>query len=186
MKTIILSFIKRAVVIPLVITALCFSLIYFGIAGFTSRSDNQEKAPVQTVSFEEFSALSAGDCIGRLSAGEYENSVMFADGYDDALFLGEYSGEPWNGGSVFIFGNSSNKQLGALRGLSKGDEVTLELFSNSTFTYKIRGVRYGLSINEVNKLSGKNKLYLCRSYYDFAGDGKSKLYAVYTADKTKA
>ncbi|MBE6720559.1 MAG: hypothetical protein E7571_07925 [Ruminococcaceae bacterium] len=185
MDSLIFSFIKRAVIVPSIITA-----VVIGCLLGASRLAPQQQSTVlsdvvyQQKAFDSFGSLIEGDYVGKITCGsDFAADITFGESVSGSLVLDTDSTEPWKNGRAIVVGTGAANQLGTLRHLKAGDSVTLEVYSNSGYTYKITSVKSGLTFGETKKI--KADLLICRSYNDFSDLAFSKLYTVYCGDEVK-
>ena len=185
--SILINFIKRAVVVPIILTAITICGVYvFDYNESGKQSTTPKSTPVYNVQeFEMFSQLEEGSYVGKLRSESlnFSSDITAFESVSSSLVLNESSKEPWKNGSVILIGTSAKNQLAVFRGAKKGDKLSLEIYVNDKLEYTITDIEYGLHYEELEKLSGKDKLFVCRSYNDFSNLSKSKLYAVYSAEK---
>lgn len=180
----IFSFIKRAVIIPVLLTVVCVAgLLLFVNYGLTASEPETQDTSVnyRMTEYKKFSDLDEGVYVGSLRFNKTENDITYAESYANSLVLDSESVEPSQKGAVIIIGSGS--QLDVFRDAKKGDTVSFDMYSNDSYDYKIQSIRYGLTLDEVRSLN-MNGLIICRSYTDFSAD-KAKLYAVYIAGEVE-
>ncbi len=187
MRSMVMSFVKRAVIVPLLMAAISVAglFIFLSVTSDLQEGEINNSSPVfQTVQFSKLSELSEGDYVGKLNFGEKSYDITYIESGSDSIVADEVSSEPWNKGAVIIEGTSAMSQLGAFRSAKAGDTVTLEFYLKGKYQYKITGVKSGLTLSDIHKSKKDNTLLICRSYNDFSSGGNSKLYAVYSAKLT--
>ncbi|MBR0412046.1 MAG: hypothetical protein IJI47_00560 [Eubacterium sp.] len=189
MKSMGFNFIKRAVVIPAVTAVVAVAVVLLAVR-FAPSSQQDSVQSAQTdypaLKFGSVAELKEGDYIGKLIFdGETEKPVTFADAVGDSLVAAKKSADPWKKGGFVVKGTGSSAQLGDVRNLKKGDRFSFEVSGHGTYNYKITSVSSGMRDENISAFTeGKSKdknLFICRSYNDFASDGKTKLYVVYAA-----
>jgi hypothetical protein len=180
----IFNFIKRAVIVPMLLTAVCVAgLVWFiQTGGFISDSAEQDSAVTyRMTNYKKFSDLDEGAYVGSIRYGTYEGDITFTESGGNALVLDADAKEPWEKGGTVILGSGAKTQLAPFRNAKVGDTLTLSLYSNDSYTYRIKKIRYGVTLDEIHKMR-TDGLLVCRSYHDFS-TANSKLYAVYTAEE---
>ncbi|MBR3149700.1 MAG: hypothetical protein IKF64_05970 [Eubacterium sp.] len=183
MKIMTYNFLRRAVIIPLIITAV-FLVGMFIVVKAAPKDEievTQNAVTYRTQEFTKLSDLDGGAYVGKIKYADYAADITYAESYSNSLFAAEGSTEPWNNGTFILEGTGAQNQLGAFRGAKVGDAVTLEIYSNDSYDYKITNIEYGFTRDDISKLKADGTLFICRSYYDLASGGEKKLYAVYTA-----
>ncbi|MBQ9517022.1 MAG: hypothetical protein IJR60_02990 [Eubacterium sp.] len=188
MKSMGFNFIKRAVIIPLVLAVIAAALVLAAVKFAPERltEDQNEQTTYSVQEVQEFSKLQSGDYVGRLVfADGTERAVTFDESTGNTLVLLQKSKEPWKNGSAVIRGTGVSAQLGELRHLKQGDTFTFDIGKRGGFEYEITDVASGVSAKDASAYTGQKgkakMLYLCRSYNDFSSADKTKLYVVYTA-----
>ena len=187
-KPIVINFLKRAVVIPVLVTAITIGCVYAYVhfsSGHQKASSANSNPVYQVEQYDKFSQFKEGDYIGKLRCESLDLAVdVTAFGsVSNSIVMSDVSKEPWEDGSVILIGTSAKNQLASFRRINKGDKLSFEAYANDKFEYVITDIEYGYRDEDIARLKGKNKLYVCRSYNDFSNRGEAKLYAVYSAEK---
>ena len=193
MKSIVLSFIRRAVIVPVLITAVVTAVIYFALPKFLNDSDEGKSAytvtsldlsPYNVNQYDAFSELEKNDFVGSVYSeklGFGESAVLFdCDG--EHISLDKDSAEPWNSGGVILYGDDSSSQFGNLENAEIGDEITVKFYSNEEYTYTVTDIKANLRYDEVKKYAADNTLIAAISYNDFSNLGEDYLYTIYIAE----
>ena len=187
MNSMVFSFIKRAVIVPLLLAAVSVAGLFLFVTytpDFDKPGADDGSVVFQTKDFDKLSELSEGDYVGKLTHSENALEITYAESVSTSLVAEKNSSEPWSNGTVIITGTSAAAQLGDFRSAKKGDCVSLEVYSKGRFEYKITDIKTGLTLSDLQKIKSDKALLLCRSYNDFSTEGSAKLYAVYVAKPT--
>ena len=194
MASLLFNFFKRAIVVPVVVTAIVIGIIYAFAPKFINEEKNRVPASNETVNLSEydvkdynnFDELKHGGYIGKISCKSVdigELPVVYARQTKKAVYAIESSSEPWNGGGMLIIGYDTFEQFAKLYNSEKGDKVTLEFYSKDTYNYKIESKVTGVRENELKNFIEEDKLILAVPYNDFSNLGNSYFYTLYVARK---
>lgn len=194
MNKLLLSFLKRFIIAPLIITAVVISAFGF----FASREVALSQASVDFVTpsidisdynlveYHSFDALKSDDYVATLSSDEIELgcAVCYSSGNEvDAVSMLKQSKEPWNGGSVAITGENLTLQLKPLHNSKVGTRVKIDYYKNQICTYEIKQVVYNNTLDDIPALMKKADLVLCVKYDNFESSNEGdSFYIAYLAD----
>jgi sortase (surface protein transpeptidase) len=194
MNSLFLNFIKRALLVPAVITA----VVAFAIVSFVPKSvsasnvltantaSDVDISQYSLVEFSDFSTLKQGDYVARIYSDELAINCAVVYGSNsgvdaDCVAMQKCSTEPWNDGSVVIIGDNLTTYFRYLHNAVDGTEISVDFYRNSTYTYNITGVNYNVAQKNLSKFMQPNTLVLAVPYEDFESTNNQPLYIVYTA-----
>ena len=194
MASLLFNFFKRAIVVPVVVTALVIGAIYALAPKFINETSTRVVSGNQTINLSEyhvkeyssFKDLKSGGYIGKVSCENVdlgETPVVYLSQNEKAVYAVQGSEEPWNGGSILIIGNDVYSQFAKLYNSEKGDKVKLEFYSNDTYNYRIEKKVTGVKESEFKDYLRDEKLILAVPYNDFSNLGNSYFYTLYVAGK---
>ncbi len=193
MGSLIFNFFKRALLVPAIVTGIIFAALLAYLPAISASSDNLQPNEVNgspdlssysSKQYSEFSELKSEDLIGTIAceaAGLGETPVLYNSQKNTNLSLLKSSSEPWNNGSVVVYGENRGNQFSPLHRAEVGDVVDFSFYSNNSYEYEIEEIKTGLSYGEISSFSGDNTLVLAYSYNDFSDLGNSYLYTVFIA-----
>lgn len=191
------SYIKRAVVYPLLVLATLIIIATIVVPKFIESLPvatdkvhavtqyNVEDYDMFPTKYKDFSDLKHNRFVGWLSSEDV--ALGCAITYDSenektmATSLLKGSTEPWNDGCVMIIGKNTDAEFRNLHKAAIGDTVDIEFYGNSTYSYKISRVEHIVSRDEIKGLKKENSLLMCLPYKDFEKEN-SYFYTVYIAD----
>ena len=189
MNSLIANFIKRAIIVPVILTALVIAGISFIVPKYISASQTPQTSSVEQlryekVDYETFSELKANETIGYMSSTDFDfsSNVIFNSNKAKHSSLSKDSKEPWNGGCVVVYGMNTKTQFNSLHKAEKGYKIDFEFYGKDKYTYKITDIIPNQTSEDIKKLKKDNALLLCLSYNDFSDLGNSYLYTVYVAE----
>ena len=192
MASLLLNFFKRAIIVPVIVTALVIGAIYAVTPHFiterksrtSSLNDRIDLSLYSVKEYDSFKELRAGDYIGDLSCESVDlgrTAIVYKSQVNNAVYAIDGSKEPWNGGSMLIVGNDVYSQFAKLYNSKKGDKISLEFYSRETYTYKIENKVVGVTDAELKGYLTDGKLVLAVPYNDFSNLGSSFFYTLYIA-----
>ncbi len=194
MASLLFNFFKRAIIVPVVVTAIVIGAIYLYVPSLIT--DGQSRATEETAAvdlsqfsvkeYNSFRELKSGDYIGTVSCSSVElgeTPVVYIANNEKAVYAINGSAEPWNGGSMVIIGNDVYSQFAKLYNSEKGDYVSLKFYSGNTYDYKIEKKVTGVTENELKNYLVDGQLVLAVPYNDFSNLGNSFFYTLYVARK---
>lgn len=194
MNSLILNFIKRAVIVPVIVTALCVCGVRF-IAPKLVESSNQVSAVTSEsvdasiynlVKYNNFNDLKKNDYVATVTCETVGMSCAAVFNCEDepkAVDVDASSTEPWNDGTVVLVGENTASQFNKLHKANLGDEVVVEFYKHDKYTYKISKIEHSYSRENIQNSMKYKGLLLCCAYNDFSDLENSKLYTVYFAEK---
>ncbi len=194
MASLLFNFFKRAIIVPVIVTAIVIGALYMAIPKYvnegqarpTSVNERIDLSQYSVKEYNSFSQLKAGDYVGTIRCDNIDlgnTAVLYLSENDNGVYVESGSSEPWNGGSVLIIGNDINNQFGKFYNSEKGDKIELEFYSRDTYTYKIQNKAVGVTKKEINNYLGDGRLVLAVPFNDFSNLGGSFFYTLYIAGK---
>lgn len=191
------AYLKKALFFPLVviailtiIAALFVPTIIANLPVATDQTQavrvyDAEKYDYYLKDYESFDDLKLNRFVGWLSSDDLGLGcpVSFDSENEDtdSVSLVKGSVEPWNGGCVVIIGSNSDKELRNTHRATTGDEITIDFYSNDSYTYKIKNVETNVARDEIFDYQKDNSLIICRPYRNFEKDGSS-FYTIFVAE----
>lgn len=194
MASLLLNFIKRAIIIPIAVTVIVIGVIYSAVPRFISEgqtrtsslNDRIDLSLYNVKEYNSFKELNAGDYIGDLRCENIDlgsTAVVYKTESDNAVYASGVSKEPWSGGSMLIIGSDNSSQFGKFYNSKKGDKISLEFYSKETYKYKIEKKVVGVTDSELNGYVKDGKLIIAVPYNDFSNLGSSFFYTLYIAGR---
>ena len=194
MASLLLNFIKRAIIIPIAVTVIVIGVIYSAVPRFISEgqtrtsslNDRIDLSLYNVKEYNSFKELNAGDYIGDLRCENIDlgsTAVVYKTESDNAVYASGVSKEPWSSGSMLIIGNDNSSQFGKFYNSKKGDKISLEFYSKETYKYKIEKKVVGVTDSELNGYVKDGKLIIAVPYNDFSNLGSSFFYTLYIAGR---
>lgn len=189
MLSLTLNFLKRAVFVPLLLSAAFIAALWVmppiqaddGNNTVLSKVDISQYTARQYNRFEE---LERDDYAGALFSRDFafgEVPVLYNVEHANTASLAKGSGEPWNGGSMLVTGKNADNQFKKLHAAQKGDTVVFEPYSQNGFTFTITQIQHGVREAELKKYLKKGSLVLAYPYNDFSNLGNAVYYTVIVA-----
>ena len=189
MNSLIANYLKRAFIVPVVLTALVIFALSVIVPKYISSSQTTQTSYVEQlryekVDYETFNQLKANETIGYMSSNDFDfsSNVIFNSNIAKHSSLSKDSTEPWNGGCVVVFGTNTKTQFNSLHKAEKGYKIDFEFYGKDKYTYKITDIISNQTKEDISKLKKDNTLLLCLSYNDFSDLGNSYFYTVYVAE----
>lgn len=194
MNSLTFNFIKRAIIVPVIITALCICGIRL-VAPRLVESSNQQAALTSEsvnasiynlVKYNDFKDLKNHDYVATVKCEKIAmNCAALFAAHDEpqAVELNAKSSEPWNDGHLAFIGENTSAQFNKLHHADIGDEIEIEFYKHDKYTYKISKIEHSYSRDKIENSINKSDLLLCCAYNDFSDMDNSKLYTVYFADE---
>ena len=194
MASLLFNFFKRAIIVPVVVTALVIGSIYAfsptfiteGTQRTVSTGENIDLSDYKVKEYSSFKQLKPGDYIGTVSCKSVdlgETPIVYISKNEKAVYAIDGSVEPWNGGSILIIGNDVYSQFLKLYNSEKGDKVSVNFYSGDTYNYKIEKKVAGVTESELKNYIKDGKLVLAVPYNDFSNLGTSFFYFLYIAGR---
>lgn len=193
MKPLLLNFIKRFILVPVLLTALIIVGVGIKLPSVVadSKSVTVITSPVvdidkyNLVSYKSFKDLKSGDYVATVSCEELRiNCVACFDSSAElhAAEVLKQSKEPWNNGNVAIIGENLTTQFKYLHNASIGTEIVVNYYQNETCTYSIKKIVDICKKENIIDYLKQYNLVLCIPYVDFDSPTGSMLYHVYLAE----
>ncbi len=194
MASLLFNFFKRAIIVPVIVTAIVLGAIYMIVPKYVNEEQTRpvsvnERIDLSQYSVKEYNSfkqLKAGDYVGAISCENIDlgkTAVLYLSENDNGVYVDSPSAEPWNGGSVVIIGNDVNRQFGKFYNSKNGDKIELEFYSGDTYTYKIQKKVVGVTKKDISKYMNGESLILAVPYNDFSNLDGSFFYTLYIAGK---
>lgn len=193
MDGLVLNFIKRAFIVPIIATVIVIAGISLAVPKMAaSTQENSISVPqidmsgYSLVDYDSFDELEAGSYIGSVSSDALSINAAITyslDSSKSSVLLNDISGEPWNDGCVILNGANTSAQFKQLHHAVIGDEINVDFYSNDNYTYKITEISYGNTDKDISSFKQNNTLVMCLPYNNFDDLGNSYYYAVYVAEK---
>lgn len=193
MKSLFISFLKRFLLIPILVTVVVIAVIAIKVPNAVSVSNLTVSASApdvdisvyNLVEYEKFSSLKEGDYVATVSSDEISLgcAVCYESTNDlNAVTMLKCSKEPWLGGSVVLMGENVKQKFKYLHNSTIGTEININFYKNATCKYKITSVEYNHTQEELKDCMKKADLVLCVAYKDFESPNGSNLYITYFAE----
>lgn len=193
MNKLLLRFFKRFVIVPISFAIIAIIATSFVVPKLITGSYSVNNVSVEDIDisnyklneYEHFSQLEKGDYVATIISDEIKLSCAVC--YDstsqiNSAGLSKKSKEPWSNGSVAIVGDNVPNKFKYLHNSKIGTEIKIDYYKNAICTYKITGVSYNHTTDEIKSALKKTDLLLCVPYTDFENPTESKLYTFYTAE----
>ncbi|MDO4363482.1 MAG: sortase [Clostridia bacterium] len=194
------SYIKRAVIYPLLVLAVLIITATVVVPKFIDSlpvSTDKVHAVTQynpgdydmfLKKYHNFDELNHNRFVGWLSSEDAALgcAVTFDSENEstDAASLLKNSTEPWNNGCVMIIGKNSDAEFRNLHKAEIGDKVDFEFYENGTYHYQISKIEYAVARDEISEFKKKNTLIMCVPFKNFEASNEF-FYTVYIADEIK-
>ena len=193
MGSLIFNFLKRAVIVPAVITGIVLAVFLMRmpsqIASSKERFVQTEASDISlsdfsTVSFTAFSQLTDGDYVGTVkcdSIGMAERPIVYNTLNKAFIYLDARSTEPWDNGCVILWGENNAAQLLNLHSAKIADTFEVSFYENESRSYSLQKIVTNVTEDEIYDYSEADTLLLILPYNDFSALGESRLYTIYIA-----
>lgn len=194
------SYIKRAVIYPLLVLAVLIITATVVVPKFIDSLPvatdkvhavtqyNVKDYDMFPTKYNKFSELNHNRFIGWLSSEDVALgcAVTFDSENENsnAASLLKDSTEPWNNGCVMIIGKNSDAEFRNLHKAEIGDKIDVEFYENGTYHYQISKIEYAVARDEIADFKKKNTLIMCVPFKDFEASN-GFFYTVYIADEIK-
>lgn len=201
MTSLSFNFIKRAILYPLIVTALVCSVISFALSrqvqsSVSSASVKTAEVNIYDYSPKEYSAFS------ELKEGKYAltiirkdvQSVVLYDNVEEQsdisnlYYLHPSSTEPWNNGCVKVMSDSWY-QMNKILDIKIGDTIEGDFYHSddnesdtTVYKYKVKKIMNSKSAKSITNFDQADSLLICTSYENLA-DKNQKLYYVVVAER---
>lgn len=201
MTSLLFSFIKRAIIYPLIATVLVCLLISFAVSRQAQSAADSVPVKAAQVSmddyspkeYNEFSELKQGKYALTITHGETQSAVLYdnveeQNDISNLFYLHPSSTEPWNNGCVKVMSDSwyqMNKSLD----IKIGDTIEGDFYysddnesDTTVYKYKVKSIMNGKTAKSITKFDDADSLLLCTAYENIA-DKKQKTYYVVVAQR---
>lgn len=196
MRTLLVNFIRRAIVVPLVAAVLAAAfLIFVGPRAIAKSSvPVAETAVIESVdltgyalrSYDTFKQLKSGDFVATIKCEKIafgEKAVVYDSSEKSNIVMHKLSTEPWNNGGVMFIGANTSEQFKDLHNAKAGDKFVVSFYDNETYTYKLKKIIPSADAKELTSYIKDNTLVLCLQYNDFKDLGNKYFYQVFIAER---
>lgn len=194
------TYLKKALFFPIVVIAILILLaglfvptIISRIPVATDRTEairvyDAEKYDYYLKDYESFDELKLNRFVGWISSDDLGLGcpVSFNSQEEDTdlASLVKGSTEPWNNGCIVIIGANTDREFRNTHKATTGDEVTIDFYSNDSYTYKIKDIVPTVTFDEINNYKKDNTLIMCRPYRNFDKE-KEPFYTIFIAELIK-
>ncbi len=194
MLSLVLNFLKRALIVPLALLLIAVAAVSaflprLNLASVPTAQGREINLSSYTlVNYKAFDSLGEDNYVGKLTSEDFdlgEIAVLKSSDNSTGVRMLKSSKEPWNGGGVILVGKNIFNQFKLLHNAKKGDTVTFEFYNNDSYNYKISKIVPNVRAKELNSYLKDNLLVMCVPYNDFGNLGDSYLYTVYVAQKVE-
>lgn len=193
MGSLVFNFIKRALIVPAVVTGIILSAFLFYFNTWTENS--LKKLETQTpqtldlsgypsMNYDSFADLQSGALAGTIQSSEMglnETAVLYNVTDGSEVSLSKSSAEPWNNGGMIVIGQNTEEQFKSLHNADKGQSVTVSLTGKDAYQYTITDIKIGMAEKDITSYYAENTLVMALPYKNLADDGK--LYTLYIAEQ---
>lgn len=195
MGSLIFNFIKRALIVPTVITVLVIvaAFSYLNPAAAASQAKLEPKTAQEldlsgytSSLYESFSELQEGDFIGTLSGedfGLFETAVCYNTDSRLNVSVAEASTTPWETGALLLVGSDTATQLNALHNAVIGDVLTLDITGKGVYTYTITRIDTAVSQEQLDDYYTDGTLAVAMPYKNFSSVTAEDDYIVFSAEQ---
>lgn len=196
MGSLFFNFIKRAIIVPLLAAALVSGIVILAASNAVAASeinvsDGVSRKPLDITSYstrdyKSFSQLKPGEFVGTVKCdaiGLSERAILFSESESSDIKMHKQSVEPWKNGGILIVGANTDEQLRAFHYAEKGDVVTISLYDNGSYDYKIKKILPCENDKTIASHIAENRLVVCLPYNDFTDLGNACFYQVFIAVK---
>lgn len=192
MNSLTFNFIKRAIIVPVAVTAAFVAILAFTLPGVVARSQNSSSSSetvqqmnYERVDYKKFSELKDNTYVGYISSSDFSlgTNVLMNSSKANCVSLSKDSTEPKNDGCLIIFGDNVKTQFKNLHLADTGDTVELELNGRNKYEYKIKKIIHNKTKEDISAYKKADSLIMCLSYNDFTNLGNSYLYTLYVAER---
>lgn len=194
MTSLLLNFLRRAILVPVLLTAVVIFSVYTVVPKYVY-SGNKDEVETESVvdlssyntkDYASFKNLKSGDYVGTVecpSVGMNKTPIIFSEERKGVASLCKDSKDPWNKGAFAIATNDTKCEIGKLYNSKIGDEITVEFYSKGEYTYKLEKVIVGKTKKDINSYIKDSKLVICVPFNDFSDLNNSYYYTFYIAGK---
>lgn len=196
MNSLFVNFIKRAIIVPLLVSCIAAALILFAgpravartnaAADNSSASESLDLTGYSLKSYSSFNQLKSGDLVATIKCENIllgEKAVIFDSSDKSNIVMHKASVEPWNKGGVLFVGANTSDQFKLLHDAEIGEKFVVSFYDNDTYTYKLKRIIPCAEAKELTSYIKENRLVLCLQYNDFKDLGNSYYYQVFIAEK---
>lgn len=201
MTSLLFNFIKRAIIYPLIVTALVCLLISFTMSKQADTSDSSVSVKTVEVSmddyspkeYNEFSQLKQGKYALTITHGSVQSAVLYdnveeQNDISNLFYLNPSSTEPWNNGCVKVMSDSWYQMNKALD-IKIGDTIDGDFYHSddnehdtTVYKYKVKSIMNSKTAKAITKFDDADTLLICTSYENLA-DKNQKTYYVVVAER---
>ena len=194
MRALAFNFVRRAIIVPVVVTALLLAvLMYMAPRQIAQSAANVNTvyaggvslASFNTVDYDSFSALTEDAFVGTLSCEALEMpAVAVLNGTQNNANIGmaENSAEPWGSNSgILLIGMNTVNQLKYLHSAAVGNEFTFSFYGNGNYRYAVERVVPNCAEDDLDAYCEEGTLVLCLPYNDVSSEDAPALYLVCVA-----
>lgn len=194
MRSLIFNFIKRSVLVPVVVTAAVLALL-LTLGGRAATASQAKLTPAAAAApdlsgyssslYDSFEQLTDGALIGTLSGldGALSDKVVCYQPTDRSqLAMAEGSTAPWNGGAMLITGTDTENQLAAMHRAKVGSDLTLTVIGRDTYPYTVTRIDAGVTEENLASYLQENTLVVAFPYKNLAVGSNADLYIVCIAE----
>ena len=188
------NFVRRAFIIPALLSAVIIAVIWFAAPKMIESSNAVSVVAATDVNiskyklneYNKFSQLKSGDYVATITCKNSAVScpVLYLDDIETGTaYMPKFSTEPWNNGTVAFVGDNFESEFKSLHSAKIGDEVYVNFYKHGTYTYKITKITANNKLSDLKQYEKqKNKLILCLPYTDFESADSSSIYTFFIAE----
>lgn len=196
MNSLLVNFIKRAIIVPLIAAIITTAVLIFAgprmiaktsvSVGEVPSSQSLDLTGYSLKSYNTFKQLKSDDLVATIKCekiGLNEKAVVYDSSEKSNIVMNKASVEPWNGGGVLFVGANTSEQFKSLHNAEVGAKFTVSFYDNETYTYKLKKIIPSAQAKELTSFIEDNRLVLCLQYNDFKDLGNSYYYQVFIAER---
>ena len=195
MGSLIFNFIKRAVVVPILVTAVVIAAIMFFVPDKVAQSNTTAAVSIAEINLNDYSVkdykklseLRSDDYVGSIECADIalpKKALVFDAESKNDISVIKGSVEPWNKGGMVIVGANTVNQFNSLHNVRKGDIFKVEFYGNKTYSYTVKKIVTGARQKELGSYLSEKTIAVAVPYNDFSDINGDSFYTVYIA-KTK-
>lgn len=187
------NFVKRALVIPGIITVVIIAIILLIVPKMISDSNHKEADSVEVIDLSQFN-VKEYETISELKRDGYVGSFSCSDvSLEDvpvvynALESSNVSAikgsvEPWAKKGGIVVKGITTHQMPKLDNAKIGDTIQFNYYGNNSYSYKIRRIIPAADSSELSKYLEDKTLAVAVPFNDFSNLGEKYFYTVYVAE----